>query len=130
MAFTDLQVNVLNSKHLKLADGEQRDADADAVPQRPHHGVPQHRADVFEERPCGHEVAVVEDDGREHVEEEDVGADDGRGLLFDRVHDGAHNEADCDQEAGLWDPDGDFVVDVETWRDRQCKDWTREIMLE
>lgn len=83
VALTDLQVDVLKSEHLKLADGEEGEPDADTVPQGPHHSVPQHRADVFEERPGGHEVAAVEDDGREHVEEEDVGAEDSRGLLFD-----------------------------------------------
>lgn len=117
MALTHLQVDILNPKHLKLADGEQREPDADAVPQSPHHGVPQHRADVFKEWPGGHEVAIVQDDRWEHVEEEDGGVEHGRGLLFDRVHDAADDEANADQEAGLWDPDGDFVVNVETWRE-------------
>lgn len=117
MTLTDLQADILNSKHLKLADGEEGKPDADTVPQTSHHGVPQHRAGVFEERPRGHEVAGVEDDGWEHVEEEDVGVEDGGGLLFDWVHDGANDEADGNQEAGLWDPDGDFMVNVETWRE-------------
>lgn len=116
MTLTDLQVDILKSKHLKLADGEEGQPDADAVPQSSHHGVPQHRANVLEERPGGHEVAAVEDDGREHVKEEDVGAEDGGGLLFDRVHDAADDKADGDQEAGLRDPDSDFMVNVETWR--------------
>lgn len=118
MTWTNLQVDVLNSKHLKLADGEKGEPDADAVPQRSHHGVPQHRAHVLEEWPGGHEVAAVQDDRREHVEEEDVGAEHGGGLLFDRVHDAAHDEADADEEAGLRDPDGDLLVDVETWTDQ------------
>ena len=118
-ALTDLQVDVLKSEHLELADGEEREPDADTVPQSSHDGVPQHCADVLEERPGGHEVAVVEDDGREHVEEEDVWAEDGGGLLFDWVHDGADDEADANEEAGLWDPDGDFMVNVETWREKK-----------
>lgn len=116
LSLTDLQVDIFNSKHLNLADGEERQSDADAIPQSSHHGVPQHRAAVLKERPGGHEVSVVEDDGREHVEEEDVGVEDGGRLLFHWVHDAADNEADGDQEAGLWDPDGDFVVNMETWR--------------
>lgn len=106
----------MDSKHLELADGEEGDPDANAVPQGSHHGVPQHRAHVLEERPRGHEVAAVEDDERQHVEEEDVGVEDSGGLLFDRVHDGAHDEADGNQQAGLRDPDGDFMVNVETCR--------------
>lgn len=109
----------MKSKQLELADGKQGDPDADAVPQRSHHGVPQHRAHVLKERAGGHEVAAVQDDGWEHVEEEDVGAEDGGGLFFDRVHDGAHDEADANEEAGLWDPDGDLMVNVETWFKRK-----------
>lgn len=115
VTLTDLQVDILKSEHLNLADGVEGKPDADTVPQSSHHGVPQHRAGVLEERPGGHEVAAVEDDGWEHVEEEDVGAEDSGGLLFDWVHDGADDEADGNQEAGLWDPDGDFMVNVETW---------------
>lgn len=37
-----LEVDVLHAKRLNLADGKQRHADADAVPQGPHHGEPQH----------------------------------------------------------------------------------------
>lgn len=73
----------MESKHLKLADGEEREPNADTVPQRSHHSVPHHRADILKERPGGHEVAAVEDDGWEHVKEEDVGAEDGGGLFFD-----------------------------------------------
>ena len=37
-----LEVDILHAKSLNLADGEQRHADANAVPQRPHHCKPQH----------------------------------------------------------------------------------------
>lgn len=37
-----LEVDVLHAKGRNLAYGEQRDADANAVPQSPHHGEPQH----------------------------------------------------------------------------------------
>lgn len=123
---TNLQINVLKFEDLKLADGEKREAYADAVPQRSHHGVPQHRPDVFEERPRGNEVATVQDDGREHVEEEDVGAENGGGLLLHRVHDGPNYESDANEEARLWDPDGDFLVNVETWMEEiKCLKITR-----
>lgn len=133
-----LQVDVLHAKGLDLADGEQGHADADAVPQRPHHGEPQHlqphthtpsrtwaggqqhnpgalthRADVLEERPGGHEVARVQDDGGQHVKEEDAAGEHGGGLLVDRVHDAPHDQPDADEETGFRHPDGDLVVDVE-----------------
>lgn len=72
------------------------------------------RADVLEERPGGHEVARVQHDGRQHVQEEDVAGEHGRRLLVDRVHDAAHDQADADQQAGLWHPHCDLVVHVET----------------
>ena len=117
MMITDLQVDILYSKHFKLADGEEGEPNANAVPQSSHHGVPQHCADVFKERPRGHEVAAVQDDGREHVEEEDVGVEHRGGLLLHWVHDGANDKADGNQEAWLRDPDGYFLINVKTWRE-------------
>lgn len=35
------------------------------------------------------------------------------------MHDGAHNEANANKEAGLWDPDGDLLVNVETWTEEK-----------
>lgn len=128
-----LQVDVLHAKGLNLTDGEQGHADADAVPQRPHHGEPQHlqsrrrrhtwacaaarepragthRADVLEEGPGGHEVARVQDDGGQHVKEEDTAGEHGGGLLVDQVHDAPHSQPDADEETGFWHPDGDLVV--------------------
>lgn len=72
------------------------------------------RADVLKEGPGGHEVARVQHDGGQHVEEEDVAGEHSGGLLVDRVHDATHNQTDADQEAGLGHPDGDLVVNVET----------------
>lgn len=72
------------------------------------------RANVLKERPGGHEVARVQDDGGQHVKEEDAAGEHGGRLLVDRVHDAAHNQPDGDQEARLGHPDGDLLVDVET----------------
>lgn len=116
MALTYLQFDVLHTKCFNLADGKEGDANANAVPQSSHYGIPQHCAHVFKERPCGHEVATVQDDGREHVKEEEVWGEDGRGLFLHWVHDATDNEADANQEAGLWDPDGNFTVNGETWK--------------
>lgn len=72
------------------------------------------RADVLKERPGGHEVARVQDDGGQHVEEEDIAGEHSRGLLMDREHDATHNQTDADEKARLWHPDGDLVVHMET----------------
>lgn len=134
-----LQVDVLHAKGLNLTYGKQRHADADAVPQRPHHSEPQHlqarrrgshvcrrsrkgiwlggsvtdRADILKERPGGHEVARVQDDGGQHVKEEDTAGEHSRGLLVDGVHDASHNQPDTDEETRFWHPDGDLVVHME-----------------
>lgn len=71
------------------------------------------RADVLEERPGGHEVARVQDDGGKHVKEEDTAGEHSRGLLVDGVHDASHNQPDADEETGFWYPDGDLVVHME-----------------
>lgn len=109
-----LQVDVLYAKGLDLADGEERDTNADGVPQSPHDGKPQHCANVLKEGASGHEVARVQHDGGQHVEEEDVAGEHGWRFLVHSVHDGPNNEAHSDQQAGFWHPDGDLIVNVET----------------
>lgn len=47
-------------------------ADAKNIPDGPHHGVEQDGADVLEERAAGHEVAGIQHDGGQEVEEENV----------------------------------------------------------
>lgn len=54
-----LQVNVLHTKSLDLADGKQGDANANGIPQGANNSIPQHRNKILKERPSGHEVAWV-----------------------------------------------------------------------
>lgn len=114
---THLQVDVLQPKHLELADGEEWEANAHAVPQRSHHGKPQHRAHILEQGLRGHEVATVQRDGWQHVEEEDVGAEHDRWFLLHRVHNPttSSSPAHGDEQTRLGDPDGDLLVDVEAY---------------
>lgn len=72
------------------------------------------RANVLEKWPGGHKVARVEDNRGQQVEEEDVAAEHSRWLLVDRVHDAPHDQTNGDQEAGLWHPDSDLFVHMET----------------
>ena len=76
------------------------------------------RADVLKERPGGHEVARVQDNGGQHVEEEGVAGQHRGGLLVDRVHDATNDQTNADEEARLRNPDSDLVVHMETWEER------------
>lgn len=81
------------------------------------------RADILEERPGGHEVARVQDDGGQHVKEEDTAGEHSGGLLMDGVHDASHNQPDTDEETSFWHPDGDLVVHMEPWEKRCGLGW-------
>lgn len=71
------------------------------------------RADILEERSGGHEVARVQNDGGQHVKEEDAAGEHSGGLLVDGVHDASHYQPDADQETRFWHPNGDLVVHME-----------------
>ena len=77
-----LQVDVLHTKRLNLADGIQRQANAHGVPQRAHHCVPHHCARVLKEGSSGHEVPILQHDGWQHVQEEDIRLQHGRRFLL------------------------------------------------
>jgi len=67
----------------------------------PKDGEQQYRSEMVEEQPIGHEVASVQDDGRQHVQEERVG---GQGRHVDAARleqQEADDYADGDQQAGL-----------------------------
>lgn len=109
-----LQVDILNAERLDLADTEERDTDANRVPQGPHDRKPHHRANILKKGPSGHEVRRIQNEGRQHVEEEDTGGEDSWGLLVYRVHDTAHYKPNSNQQAGLWYPYCNFMVHMET----------------
>lgn len=75
--------------------------DEEDVPQRPHHREHQYGAEVLRERANGEEVAGIEDDGRQQVEEEELRIEDGR-LLADGLDDAADQQADENQQTALW----------------------------
>lgn len=85
------------------------------------------RADILEERPGGHKVARVQDDGGQHVKEEDTAGEHSGGLLMDGVHDASHNQPDTDEETSFWHPDGDLVVHMEPWEKRCGLGWIRTV---
>lgn len=109
------QANMGGCGGLNLAHGEHHPADEEGVPQRPHHREDQDGAHVLGEGPDGQEVAGVEDDGRQQVEEEELGVHDRR-LLLDRFDGAANKQTDEDQQAALWNDVGNSGNDVETFR--------------
>lgn len=107
------QSDVAQAEGFNLADAEQGHADADGVPQRAHHGVPEDGADVLEERAGGHEVARVQHDGGQEVQEEHVCLHGGRRLLVDTKDNAPEQKADHDEEAALGHDCGQLVVEME-----------------
>ncbi|TNN43239.1 hypothetical protein EYF80_046565 [Liparis tanakae] len=95
-----------------LAHAVDHAADEEGVPQRAHHGEHQDGAHVLREGPDGQEVAGVEDDGGQQVEEEELRVEHGR-LLPDGADDAAHQQPDADQQAALGHHAGHPREDVE-----------------
>lgn len=64
-------------------------------------GEQQYRSEMVEEQPIGHEVAGVQDDGRQHVQEERVGGQRRHVDAARLEQQEADDYADGDQQAGL-----------------------------
>lgn len=81
----------------------------------PKDGEQEYRPEMVEEQPIGHEVAGVQDDRRQHVQEERVGRQrryvDAARLEQQQPDD----HADGDQQAGLREDLVEFRRHVETW---------------
>ena len=96
------QVHAAQLRSLQLTHGVHHPAHKEGVPQRAHHREHQDGAQVLREGPDGQEVAGIEDDGRQQVEEEELRVEDG-GFLPDGFDEAADQQADHDQQAALWD---------------------------
>lgn len=68
----DVQERQVDAEDAGLTAGPQRPADGGDIEYRTDHGHQQDGANVVEEHAVRHEVARVEDDRRQHVEEERV----------------------------------------------------------
>lgn len=85
----------------------------------PKDGEQEYRPEMVEEQPIGHEVAGVQDDRRQHVQEERVGRQR-RHVDHARLEQQqADNHADDDQQAGLWEDLVEFGRHVEAYRDKR-----------
>ena len=76
-------------------------ADGDHVEDGSDDGHEEDGADVVEEEAVGHEVAGLEDDGRQQDEEEGVGLQHRHHLPARQLHEDAEDDAGGDQETGL-----------------------------
>lgn len=64
-------------------------------------GEQQYRSEMVEEQPIGHEVAGVQDDGRQHVQEKRVGGQRRHVDAARLEQQEADDHTDGDQQAGL-----------------------------
>lgn len=75
------QRDVAETECLNLADAKQRHPDADGIPQRAYHGVPENGAEVLKEGASRHEVASIQNDGWQEIQEKHIRLH-GWGRLF------------------------------------------------
>jgi len=69
---------------------------------------------MVEEQPIGHEVAGVQDDGRQHVQEESVRSERRHVDAGRLEQEEADDYADGDQQTGLWEDLVELRRHVET----------------
>ena len=58
----------------------------------------ENRSEVVKEQTIRHEVSSVQDDGRQHVQEEDVGGQGGRRVIGGQEEQEADQDTDDDQK--------------------------------
>ena len=58
----------------------------------------ENRSEVVKEQTIRHEVSGVQDDGRQHVQEEDVGGQGGRRVIGGKEEQEADQDTDDDQK--------------------------------
>lgn len=99
---TGQQVDFPQVGSFNLTHGVHHSADEEGVPQSPHHCEHEDGAQVLREGPDGQEVAGIEDDGRQQVEEEELRVEDG-GFLANGFDDAADQQTDEDQQTAFGD---------------------------
>lgn len=110
------QVHAAQVGAVNLTHAVHHPADEEGIPQSPHHCKHQDGAQVLRKGPDGQEVASVQDDGRQQVEEEELEVED-RGFIFDGSDDAPHEQTDDNQQTTFWDDVGNPGNDVKTYRE-------------
>ena len=72
--------------------------DGAGVPDGSNDGKEENGAQVIKKQPVGHEISSVQDDGRQHVQEEDVGGQGGRRVIGGQEEQEADQDTDDDQK--------------------------------
>lgn len=115
---TGQQVDFPQVGSFNLTHGVHHPADEEGVPQSPHHREHEDGAQVLCEGPDGQEVAGIEDDGRQQVEEEELRVEDG-GFLANGFDDAADQQTDEDQQTAFGDDVWHSGDNVKTCRERE-----------
>ncbi|TEA11139.1 hypothetical protein DBR06_SOUSAS7210054, partial [Sousa chinensis] len=71
------------------------------IPKRPDHGVPEDGADVLKERAGGHEIARVQHDGGEEVQEKHIRLHGRGGFLIHSENNPTQQKSNHDEKAAL-----------------------------
>lgn len=95
------QGDISEAKGLNLADEVEGEADAEGIGQGPQACPPQDGANVLKERPGGHEVTTLQDDGWQEIQEVDARIHDRRRFVVSAKNDGAHQNPNDDEETAL-----------------------------
>lgn len=120
------QVYAAQLSSLDLAHGVHHPADEEGVPQRAHHCEHQDGAQVLHEGTDGKEVAGIDDDGRQQVEEEERRVED-RGFASNCLEGAAYQQADDNQQTTLWNDVRKSGNNVKTCREKRFGDISSSI---
>ena len=98
-----------------LSPGQSLLTDGDHIEDCSHHCHQEDGAEMIKKQSVWHEVTGIQDDGRQHEQEEDVGSECWGRVLGGEEQEKPDDDSHHDQEAGL----GEYVVQlrchVETW---------------
>lgn len=109
------QRDVAEAKRLNLADAKQRHPDADGIPQCAYHSIPENGAKVLKEGASGHEVASIQNNGWQEIQEKHIRLHGWGRLFINTKDDATEQKSDHYEKAALWHDRGQFVVEMETW---------------
>ena len=105
----------LKNIHFKTRDDDDPLTDGEHVEDGADDGHEKDCAKLVKEEPVGHKVACIEDDRREHEEEENIGGE-GRGrVLRGEEEQEADDDPDDDEEARLREDVVELGGHVEPW---------------
>lgn len=91
------QGDVTQLENICLTYRVERKSDAKDVPDCSHHGIQEDGSNVLKKRATWHEIACIQDDGGQEIEEEDITVHNGRWLVIQAKDYASHDKANYDQ---------------------------------